>query len=240
MKILFLHGWHSVVGGVKPTHLANAGHEILNPALDDNDFSAALDIAQKTFDNHRPDVIVGSSRGGAIAMNIASGQTPLVLLCPAWKRWGTIKFTKRQTVILHSRADDVIPFADSEELLQTSGLGGEALIETGSDHRLADPVSLSVMLWVCELLASGRELPPIDNLDRDDKDSVDATGSQCEGSYICDSCGEEIVIPLDITEGMSQIYVEDCPVCCNANRIHVSVHGEQIDVWAESEQDPSQ
>ncbi|MCU0713157.1 MAG: CPXCG motif-containing cysteine-rich protein [Pirellula sp.] len=240
MKILFLHGWHSVVGGVKPTYLTNAGHEVLNPGLDDDDFVAALEVAQRTFDNHRPDVIVGSSRGGAVAMNISSSQTPLVLLCPAWKRWGSAKITKRRTVILHSRRDDVIPFADSEELLKTSGLGGEALIETGSDHRLADPASLAVMLWVCELLASGKELPPIDDSERDENESSDATRSECEGSYVCDSCGEEIVIPLDITEGMSQIYVEDCPVCCNANRIHVSVQGEQIDVWAEAEQDPSQ
>jgi hypothetical protein len=28
--------------------------------------------------------VVGSSRGGAVAMNIDAGATPLVLLCPAW------------------------------------------------------------------------------------------------------------------------------------------------------------
>lgn len=240
MKILFLHGWHSIVGGVKPTYLANAGHTVLNPKLDDDDFPSALAVAQKIFENHQPDVIVGSSRGGAAAMNLSSGDTPLVLLCPAWKRWGTAKTTKRRTVILHSKNDEVIPFADSKELLHASGLGGEALIETGSDHRLADSESLAVMLWVCELLGSGGELPPIGELDHVDLDSSHAPRSQIEGSYICDTCGEEIVIPLDITEGTSQTYVEDCPVCCNANRIHVSVLDEQIEVWAEAEQDPSQ
>src|SRR5262245_39182087 len=29
-----------------------------------------------------------------------------------------------------------------------------------------------------------------------------------EASYICDSCGEEIVIPIDLSEGESQNYVE--------------------------------
>ncbi|WP_437228115.1 CPXCG motif-containing cysteine-rich protein [Planctomicrobium sp. SH661] len=35
-----------------------------------------------------------------------------------------------------------------------------------------------------------------------------------EARYICPSCGEEIVIPVDITQGEQQEYVEDCPVCC--------------------------
>ena len=36
---------------------------------------------------------------------------------PAWKRWGTARAVKQNTTILHSRADDVVPFADSEELV---------------------------------------------------------------------------------------------------------------------------
>jgi hypothetical protein len=65
-KVLFLHGWHSVPSGIKPTYLRNAGHEVINPALDDNDFDAAVRTAQAEYDQHKPDVIVGSSRGGAI------------------------------------------------------------------------------------------------------------------------------------------------------------------------------
>jgi len=147
LKILFLHGWHSVPGGVKPTYLKDHGHEVINPALDDDDFSIAIRTAQDAFDQHQPQVVVGSSRGGAIAMNINSGDAKLVLLCPAWKNWGTAKTVKPDTVILHSRADDVIPFADSEELAKNSGA---KLIEVGSDHRLADPEPLAAMLRVCE------------------------------------------------------------------------------------------
>ena len=148
MKILFLHGWHSVPGGVKPTHLVTHGHEVINPALDDDDFTVAVKTAQAEFDRHRPQVVVGSSRGGAVALNIDSGGAKLVLLCPAWKKWGTAKSVKPGTVILHSRADDVIPFADSEELARNS----EAkLIEVGTDHRLADPEPLAAMLRACDL-----------------------------------------------------------------------------------------
>ena len=143
MKILFLHGWHSVPGGVKPSYLASHGHEVINPALDDDDFDEALRTAQAEYDRHRPDVIVGSSRGGAVAMNLDSGSTPLVLLCPAWKRWGTARTVKPGTVILHSEADDVIPIADSRELVRASGLPESALVVVGNDHRLADPEPLA-------------------------------------------------------------------------------------------------
>lgn len=150
MKILFLHGWHSVPGGVKPSYLIQHGHEVNNPALDDDDFDKAIQTAQAEYDHHQPDVVVGSSRGGAVAMNIRSGSTPLVLLCPAWKRWGSVKQAKPGTVILHSEADDVIPFAESRELVQASGLPENALIVVGDDHRLADPEPLIAMLAACE------------------------------------------------------------------------------------------
>jgi hypothetical protein len=150
MKILFLHGWQSVPGGLKPTYLIQHGHEVINPALDDDDFAEAVRTAQAEYDRHRPDVIVGSSRGGAVAMNIGSGSTPQVLLCPAWRRWGTATTVKPGTVILHSEADDVIPIADSRELVGASGLSESALIVVGTDHRLAEPEPLKAMLGACE------------------------------------------------------------------------------------------
>jgi hypothetical protein len=149
VRILFLHGWHSVPGGVKPTYLKSHGHDVLNPALDDDDFAEAVRIAQAQFDQHQPQIVVGSSRGGAVAMNINSGDAKLVLLCPAWRNWGTAKTVKQGTVILHSKNDDVIPFADSEELIRNSGLPASALIEVGNDHRLADQESLERMLGAC-------------------------------------------------------------------------------------------
>ena len=147
MTILFLHGWRSVPGGVKPTYLATHGHSVINPALPHEDFAEAVRIAQDEFDKHRPQVVVGSSRGGAVAMHLNSGEAKLVLLCPAWKKFGTARTVKPNTVILQSRADDVVPFADSEELVMNSGA---TLIEVGTDHRLADPEPLAAMLRACE------------------------------------------------------------------------------------------
>ena len=150
MKILFLHGLGSKPGGVKPTFLAQHGHKVLNPQLSDDDFHESIRIAQSVYHQENPDVVVGSSRGGGVAINIDSKDTPLVLLCPSWKNKRMATKAKPNTIILHSRQDDVIPFSDSEELLSNSRLLPESLIEVGTEHRLADQESLQAMLQACE------------------------------------------------------------------------------------------
>lgn len=47
-----------------------------------------------------------------------------------------------------------------------------------------------------------------------------------EAVYICDSCGEEIVVPVDISAGSHQDYVEDCPVCCHPMSLHIEIDPE--------------
>lgn len=61
-----------------------------------------------------------------------------------------MKTVKPGTVIIHSRADEVVPFGDSLGLLSKSGLPVSALIEIGQDHRLADPEPLEALLRAVE------------------------------------------------------------------------------------------
>jgi hypothetical protein len=57
-----------------------------------------------------------------------------------------------------------------------------------------------------------------------------------EATYICDNCGEEIVIPVDVAAGQSQSYVEDCPVCCHPQLIHIELDDDgDSDAWGEAE-----
>jgi len=59
-----------------------------------------------------------------------------------------------------------------------------------------------------------------------------------EGPYTCDTCGEEVVIPIDWSAGTVQSYVEDCPVCCNPNVIEVTLEpGGCVRVSSRAEQD---
>jgi len=57
-----------------------------------------------------------------------------------------------------------------------------------------------------------------------------------DANYVCDACGEVIVIPIDAAAGSVQKYVEDCPVCCRANVIHVEIDQDgEARVWAKAE-----
>lgn len=56
-----------------------------------------------------------------------------------------------------------------------------------------------------------------------------------EGEYTCSHCGEPIVVPVDVSAGSEQEYVEDCPVCCSPNVIHVEIDKGDVRIWAEAE-----
>ena len=131
-KVLFLHGWSSD-GSTKTAFLQSLGYNVITPRLSDWWFTRAVSQAQAAFDEFHPDVIVGSSRGGAVAMAIDSATTPLILLAPAFKRWGKARAVKKNTVVIHSPFDECVPFEGSVELCKTSGI---RLVAAGLDHRL--------------------------------------------------------------------------------------------------------
>ena len=57
-----------------------------------------------------------------------------------------------------------------------------------------------------------------------------------EASYVCDVCGEEIVISIDRSAGESQEFIEDCPVCCHPQSIHVEIEENgDARAWSEGE-----
>lgn len=150
MKVLFLHGYGSDPNGIRPMFLEESGYDVVHPALPDDDFEASLGIAQRSFDQSRPDVVVGSSRGGGVAMNIETRDVPLVLIAPAWRKWGTATTVKAGTIILHSQRDDVVPIEGSRELLRRSGLPEADLVVVGEDHRMVDKAAFDALLAAIE------------------------------------------------------------------------------------------
>ena len=152
MKILFLHGMESKPGGSKAKFLESKGYEVLNPFLPKYSWDESLENAQLLVDTEKPDIVIGSSRGGAVALSIKTGEAGLVLIAPAWKRFGGERHGQLSGgIILHCREDKIIPYEDSEEL---SKLTGAALITCGENHRMSDSDALEAILdavkWVAK------------------------------------------------------------------------------------------
>ena len=142
MKVLFLHGLESKPGGTKAKTLEDDGHKVFNPSLPKSSFKDSVRIAQEIIDNEAPEYIVGSSRGGAVAMEVDPGHAKLVLIAPAWKRFGVNPVVAGSTIILHSENDDVVPIEDSREL---ATLNGATLESCGTCHRMSDVEALDVL-----------------------------------------------------------------------------------------------
>ena len=139
MKILFLHGLESMPGGSKAQYLEGLGHTVFNPLLPKHDFNESVYIAQEYIDNERPDIIVGSSRGGAVAMAADPKGARLILIAPAWKRFDVAPSVPKNTTILHCTSDDLVHYEDSEEL------GTNNLVPCGDSHRMSDPDALQAL-----------------------------------------------------------------------------------------------
>ena len=142
-KILYLHGKGSHPGGTKPTFLSSRGYEVINPALPDSSFEDSVNIAKKAIQNHRPDVIVASSRGGAVALAAADNDARMVLMCPAWKTFGVrLPESLPNTTLLHAKEDDIVAYEDSNFLVEKCGT---VLITCGKDHRMIDTEPLNAL-----------------------------------------------------------------------------------------------
>jgi hypothetical protein len=157
LKILFLNGYGSRPGGINSTALRVHGHTVVEPDLPDNNFARSVTIAQRVFNRHQPDVVVGWSRGGAVAMSVNSKYAPLILISPAWKNWGTMTTVKPEVTILHSPHDDLVSIEDSRELLRNSGLPQERLVAVGEDHRMIDEAAFVTLLEAVEFFGKGSE-----------------------------------------------------------------------------------
>lgn len=156
MKILFLHGMGSKPGGSKVKFLKSKGYEVFNPFLPKYSWDESLENAQLLVDTEKPDVIIGSSRGGAVALSIKTFGTKLILVAPAWKRFGGSPMHVSGGIVIHCREDKIVPYEDSEEL---SKLASATLITCGENHRMNDPDALEAILdavkWIAKQQGEG-------------------------------------------------------------------------------------
>ena len=141
-KVLFLHGLESSPGGSKPMALEALGHDVYNPSLPKDDWDESVRIAQEEVELVQPDVIVGSSRGGAVAMSIDPGGARMILIAPAWRTNDVPPKIPAGTSILHCPSDGIVDFEDSQ-ILETACQAN--LVPCGEGHRMSDEDALQTL-----------------------------------------------------------------------------------------------
>lgn len=142
MKILFLHGKESSPYSTKVTFLRERGHDVVAPALDASNWEQSVMAAREAATDESPDVVVGSSRGGAVAM-AARIDAPMVLVAPAWAKYAPWATVSGRTIVVHAPTDDVVPFLDSLRLQKAFGC---RVISAGTSHRMRDPDALEAII----------------------------------------------------------------------------------------------
>ncbi len=140
MRVLFMHGLESSPRGDKAVYLARH-FEALTPAMDTGDFQACLEQQTAAIAEFRPDVVVGSSFGGALAvLLLVQGRWagPTLLLAQASARFDpALRLPEGVPVLLvHGTRDDVIGIEGSRRLAATGTPERVRLVEVDDGHRL--------------------------------------------------------------------------------------------------------
>ena len=146
-RVLFLHGLEGSPHGTKGTWLREH-YDVVAPALDTSSIEAALEDALAAL-AAEPDVVVGSSFGGAVLLellHVGAWRGPCVFLAGAGP-----KLTGRRTlppggraVLVHGLQDDVVPPEDSR-LLAASRADDVRLVEVDDGHRLGGVLRSGVL-----------------------------------------------------------------------------------------------
>ena len=128
--------------GTKARFLKSLGHEVSAPHLPKEDMFDSIKIAQEWLGYCEPDVIVGSSRGGAIA-SFLDTRVRKIMIAPAYKAFALEpRCIDEEDTILHCLDDDVVPYRFSVDLSQATGC---RLIDCGESHRMKDENALETL-----------------------------------------------------------------------------------------------
>jgi hypothetical protein len=153
-KVLVLSGWLTKTSS-KAAFVRGLGFEVACPILPSWRLGAAMRRARDAHDRLQSDVIIGASRGGAIALAIPDDR-PLILLAPAWRYFGVRPRPDAQGVVIHSPRDRLVPLGHSRALCRRCP--GLRLVITGAEHRLNCPAGRRALATALDDLVG---LPPL-------------------------------------------------------------------------------
>jgi hypothetical protein len=156
-RVLFVHGQESGPQGAKARLLA-ARFTASTPQMDTRDFERCVAQQAEAIARFQPDLVVGSSFGGAVAVALLQRglwRGPTLLLAQAAAELGLRPELPAgvRVWIVHGTRDDVVPPASSERLARSGSPGLVSLFLVDDDHRLSAAVADGRLLaWVRALL----------------------------------------------------------------------------------------
>lgn len=140
LRVQFVHGLEGSPRGSKAIYLAKH-FDCITPAMDTSDFEASVEAQARTLQARPVDVLVGSSFGGAVVLELlrrGAWSGPTVLLAPAYRVFGNVRQVPEgvPVTIVHGTRDAVVPIEHSRELARTGSPELVRLLEFDDDHRL--------------------------------------------------------------------------------------------------------
>ena len=161
LRVQFIHGLEGSPQGAKAQLFAEH-FTALTPAMDTRDFEACVALHAATIASFKPDVLVGSSFGGAVAVALLQRRVwlgPTLLLAQAAQHFRLAAELPEgvHVWLVHGQGDDVVDIADSRALARSGTPDLVRLIEVDDDHslhRLVESGRLAEV--VCELFETTR------------------------------------------------------------------------------------
>jgi len=161
-RVQFIHGLEGSPQGTKALFLAKH-FDTRTPAMDTGDFAGCIALHARIIDEFAPEVLVGSSFGGAVAVALlAKGlwRGPTLLLAPAQRHFGVAESLAPRVpvIIAHGTRDDVVDIEGSRGLARSSSAEWAELLEVDDDHRLESLVTSGRLAELVREVA--RRAPP--------------------------------------------------------------------------------
>jgi predicted esterase len=157
LRVQFIHGLEGSPQGAKARLLARH-FETLTPAMDTSDFEACVAVQANALGGFRPDVLVGSSFGAAVAVELLQrglwrGAT-LLLAQAALRRSARAELPPGVPVwLVHGLRDELIDIEESRRLAATGSPEWVVLYEVDDDHPLHETVRSGRLVELVRALA---------------------------------------------------------------------------------------